>query len=141
MILPTCLQHIDSASFNGAEPTSSHTRRASHTSSLSTLFKSDPPLSGRSNLLSVHHKKSDKESVSEFLWYVICYYMGIKEFLPKKANFYEYTWEVVVYMVIICKRRLSPNIWPETPNQDIDIENIIFTIWYKEVMKQIEINP
>lgn len=43
-------------------------------------------------------------------------------------------------MIIIDKGRSSPDIWPETPHQDTGTKDIILTIWYKEAIKQIEIN-
>lgn len=42
---------------------------------------------------------------------------------------------------MIGKGRSGPDIWLETPNQDTGIKEIIFTIWYKEAMKQSKINP
>ena len=44
-------------------------------------------------------------------------------------------------MVMTGKRHLSPDIWPETPNQGIGNEEIIFTTWYKKAMKRNKINP
>ena len=67
--------------------------------------------------------------------------MGIKDFLPKQASFCEHTWEVIVYMVIISKKRSGPDIWPEISNKATNTEDIILTIWYKKAMKQTEINP
>ena len=54
--------------------------------------------------------------------------MGIKDFLPKQASFCEYTWEVVIYIVITGEGHSGPDIWLETPNQGISTKNIIFTI-------------
>lgn len=44
-------------------------------------------------------------------------------------------------MIITDKKRLSPDISPETPNQDTGTENMIFTTWYKKTIKQSRINP
>ena len=66
--------------------------------------------------------------------------MGIKNFLPKQASLYKYTWEVFAYMLITSERRLGPDIWPETPNQGTSTEDMIIIIWYKEAMKQTDIN-
>ena len=33
---------------------------------------------------------------------------------------------------MIDKKRSGPDIWTKTPNQSIDTEKIIFTIWYKK---------
>ncbi len=64
-------------------------------SSLSNLFRSDPPL--------FEHKKIYKEPVNEFLWQIVCHHMSMKDFLPEETSFCEYTWAIVVYMVIIGK--------------------------------------
>ena len=44
-------------------------------------------------------------------------------------------------MVITDEGCLGSDIWPETPNQGTGTEDMISTIWYKEAMKQTEINP
>ena len=62
--------------------------------------------------------------------------MGIKDFLPEKASLYKYTWEVVVYMVIIGKGHSGLDIWPRTLNLDIGIEDIILRTLYKKAIKQ-----
>ena len=67
--------------------------------------------------------------------------MGIKDFLLKKASFCKYTWKVVAYIMITGEGHSGLYIWPETPNQDTGTEDVILIIWYKEVMKQAEINP
>ena len=61
--------------------------------------------------------------------------MRIKDFSPEQASLCKYTWEVVAYMVIRGEGRSGPDIWPETPNQGIGTEDMIFTIWSKEAMK------
>lgn len=43
-------------------------------------------------------------------------------------------------MVITGERCLGPDIWPEIPNQDTDSQDMIFTTWYNEAIKQREIN-
>lgn len=42
-------------------------------------------------------------------------------------------------MVITGEKRLGPDIWPEIPNQSTGTEDIIFTTYYKEAIKQTEI--
>ncbi len=44
-------------------------------------------------------------------------------------------------MVMTGEGYLGPDIWPETPNQGTDIEEISLTKWYKEAMKQSGMNP
>ena len=44
-------------------------------------------------------------------------------------------------MVITGEGCSGPDIWPEIPNQGTGTEDIILTTWYKEVIKQTEINP
>ena len=104
-----------------------------HIASSSTLFRSDPLPSGPSKSFNrldqppPDSKKTDKESVGEFLWRDVCRRMGIKDSMPEQASFCKYTWEVVVYMVITGKGRLGPDIWPKTLNQGTGTEDIILT--------------
>lgn len=37
--------------------------------------------------------------------------MGIKDFLPEQASFCEYTWKVVVYMVMTSESCMDLDIW------------------------------
>ena len=147
MIPPTHLQNVNSASLDVTEPISNHMRWAPHTASPSTLFRSNLPpfsrlnLSNRSDPLLLHHNKTDEEPMGEFLWRSVCCRIGIKDCLTKQATFCEYTWEVIACMVITDKGRSGPDIWQETSNQGTGIEDMIFTTWYKEAIKQIEINP
>ena len=53
----------------------------------------------------------------KFLWHGICHRMDIKDFLPKQASLYKYTWEVIAFMVITDEGYLDPDIWLETLNQ------------------------
>lgn len=82
-----------------------------------------------------------EKTVGEFLLRSVHHRIGIKDYLPEPASLYVYTWEVVTYMVIIGKGDSGPELWPETPNENIDIEDMILTIWSKETMKRREINP
>lgn len=66
--------------------------------------------------------------------------MGIKNSLPKQVSFCEHIWEVVICIVMTGERFSGPYIWPESSNQSTDIEEMIFTIWYKKAMKQSRIN-
>lgn len=61
--------------------------------------------------------------------------MDIKYSSLKQVSFYEHTWEIVIYMVIAGNGCLGPDIWLETPNQGTGTEKMIFTTWYKEIMK------
>lgn len=67
--------------------------------------------------------------------------MEIKDFLPKRASFYEYTWEVVPYMVMTDEGRMGPDIQSKTPNPGIGTEDMIFITWSKETLKQRQSNP
>ena len=133
MIPLTRPQNVKSANPDIAEPISSHTRWAPHTLSPSTLFGSDPPPSGRSNSLNRSHpplsdyNKTDGEPVGEFLWCDVCRHMAIKDSLPEYTSFCEYTWELIVCMVITGEGSSGPDIWLETPNQGTGTEDMILT--------------
>ena len=43
--------------------------------------------------------------------------------------------EKLLHIVITGKERSGLDIWPETFNLGTGIENMIFTTWYKKVMK------
>lgn len=64
--------------------------------------------------------------------------MVIKDILSKQVSVCEYIWEVVACIVIICKGHLSPDIWPKTFNLAISTKDIILTIYYKKIIKQIK---
>ena len=66
--------------------------------------------------------------------------MGIKNFLPKQANFYKYTLEIVVYMVIIDRNCSDLDIWLKVLDQDTNTEDIILISWSKKAIKQQKIN-
>ena len=108
--------------------------RAPHTAFSLILFKLDPPPSDHSNSFNrsdpppFDHNKTDKKHLSEFLTCGICRHMNIKDFLPEQGSFYEYTWNIIACMLIIGKRRLALNIWPETPNQNTGTKEIILKI-------------
>lgn len=94
---------------------------------------------GQTFLLST--KKSDEGPMDKFLWYGFWYRISIKDFLPEQESLCGHTWEVVACIVMTGEGRSSPNIWPETPNQDTSTERMILTIWYKEAIKQNGFNP
>lgn len=140
MILLTHPQNVDGTSLDSVKPTSSYTCYIPDTQSYLTLFRSDKSPSGHSTSFGpdpplFDYKKTDKEPVGEFLQRDIYYHMGIKDFLSEQASFYEYTWEIIIYIVMTDKGHSSLDIWLETPNQDTNTENMIRIIWYKEVMK------
>lgn len=66
--------------------------------------------------------------------------MSIKDSLPKQVSFCKYTSGVIAYMVIIGERRLDPDIWPKTPNQSTNINDMILKTLFQEAMKEKEIN-
>ena len=134
MILPTHPRNIDSATFDVAELTSSYMRQAPQIALPSTLFKLDLPHSSHSNLFNrsdlppLNHKKIGKKLLGEFLLRDICRRRSIKDFLPKQASFYKYTWDVITFIVITGEGCLSPDIWLETLNQATGTNNIILII-------------
>lgn len=85
MIPPIRHQNINDASLNTTEPKSSHMFWALYTVSPSNSFYLNLPpfdlsnLFNRLNLPSLDYKRTDKESVDEFLWHGVCRYMGIKD--------------------------------------------------------------
>lgn len=120
MVLPICPQNINVPSSNATASTSSNLYRKLHTALPLIFIISD--------LSPLDQKKTDEEPIGEFLWWIVCRHIDIKDFLPKQASFCEYTCEIVSYIVITAKERLGPNIWPETPIQNTVTKNIIFTI-------------
>lgn len=122
MTHPTRSQNIDSVSRDAAKPISSYTHRVLYTVSTSTLFRSDPPFLRLSNQFNMSdlppsdHKKTDGKLVVKFLLRGICCRMDIKDFSPKQASLCEYTWEVVICIVITGEGRSDPDIQLETPN-------------------------
>lgn len=145
MVLPTHPQNINSASPDAATLISSYLYKKLPITLLSTSFRSDlPPLCllnlFKSDLPLFDHEKMDKKPVSKFLQQGVYCHIGIKNSLLKQANLCKYTQEVIAYIVIIDKRCLDPDIWPDTLNKNISIEDVIFSTQFKEAMKQKEIN-
>ncbi len=58
----------------------------------------------------------------------------IKDSASAARSLCEYTWEVVVCMVLTGKGRLGRDIWPETPQQAESTESMMRTTWNIEVM-------
>ena len=74
------------------------------------------------------------------LWHRHCCCLRIKNLIPAAQSLCKYTWEVVACMVLTGKRRLKPNIWPETPEQAKSTEDIMKSIWGKEAHWQCKAN-
>lgn len=123
MILLTHFRNINGLISDTTKPTLSYTHRILYSLILLIWFRSD--------LLLFGHKKSDKEPLIEFLWWGVCCHIRIKDYLPKWASFGEHIWEIVIYIVIIDKKRLSSDIWLKTPNQDTGIDDNIIQKGYK----------
>lgn len=51
------------------------------------------------------------------LWHRYCHCSEIKDLIPAVRSLCDYTREVVIYIVLIGKKCLKPNIWLETPDQ------------------------
>lgn len=75
IVLFTCAPNINGVRFDTATFTLSHLYGKSPIVLFSTLVRSD--------LLLSDHKKTDDKLISEFLWWNICCYMSIKDFLLK----------------------------------------------------------
>lgn len=102
MIPSTCHQNIDSVSLDGATSTLGHLHKNSHTTLPSILFRSDLPL--------LDHIITDEKLMVEFLLRDICCCIDIKDYSPKQVNLCKHIWEVIIYMIIIDKDCLNPDI-------------------------------
>ncbi len=60
---------------------------------------------------------------------------GIKDLTPAAHSLCEYTWEVVICMVLTGEGRLGPDIWPETTQQAESTESMLRTMWNVEAMR------
>ena len=70
------------------------------------------------------------------LWRIYRRRLGIKDSIPAGRSLYKYTWGIVVYMVLTGKRRLGPDIWPETPQQAKSTESMMRITWNTEAMRR-----
>ncbi len=70
------------------------------------------------------------------LWRGHCRRSGIKDSTPAACSLCEYTWEVILYMVLTGSGRLSPDIWPETPDQAEGTEEMMRTVWAEEAHRR-----
>ena len=113
-------------------PTTNHCRRLREgletqpTSTMSTSLIID------SNISDVIGLSIEPSGTGDSLCCGYCCHLGIKDSIPAARSPYKYTWEVVACMVLTGKRRLGPDIWPETPEQAESIEDMIRSIWGKE---------
>lgn len=55
---------------------------------------------------------------------------------PATCSFCEYTWEVIAYMIITGKGYTRPDIWPKTLEQAKNTEDMMRTIWSKEIHRK-----
>ncbi len=75
-------------------------------------------------------------AMSHSLWRGYCRCLGIKDSIPAARSLCEYTWEVVVCMVLTGEGRLGPDIWPESPQQAKSTESMMRTTWNIEAMRR-----
>ncbi len=75
-------------------------------------------------------------AMGHLLWRGYRYCSGIKDLIPATCSLCEYTWEVVVCMVLTGKGRLGPDIWPETPQQAESIESMMRITWNTEALRR-----
>ena len=78
-------------------------------------------------------------AIGDLLWRGYYCHSRIKNLTSAACSLYEYTWEVVVCMVLTGKRRLGLDIWPATPQQAESIESMIRITWNAEAMWQQKI--
>lgn len=121
MLPSNCLRNINGISSDTAESTLSYICWTPYTMLPSTLFRLYQPLSSLPNLFrsdssQSDHKQTYKEPMSKFLWCGVCCYIGIKYSFPEQISLYEYTLEIVIYMVMPGERRSDPDIWLKTLN-------------------------
>lgn len=60
------------------------------------------------------YEETDEKPVNGFLWWGVCYDIGIEDLLSKQASFCEYTQEIVASMMMIGEKHSGPDIWLET---------------------------
>ncbi len=65
-------------------------------------------------------------------WRRHCHRSGIKNSTPAARSLCEYTWEVILCMVLTDDGRLGPDIWPETPDHAESTEEMMRTVWAEE---------
>lgn len=57
---------------------------------------------------------------------------GIKDSTPAARSLSEYTWEVLLCMVLTGEGRLGPDIWPEAADQAESTEDMMRRVWATE---------
>ncbi len=86
-----------------------------------------------SNVPSLPTKAS---ATGHLLWRGYCRRSRIRDSTFAARSLCEYTWEVVVCMVLTGEGRLGPDIWPETPQQAESTESMMRTTWNTEAMRR-----
>ncbi len=79
---------------------------------------------------------TEVSAMGHSLWCRYCHRSGIKNSTPAARSLCEYTWEVVICMVLTGEGRLGPDIWPKTPQQVESTESMMRTTWNTEAMRQ-----
>ena len=114
-------------------PTINYCRRLRKGLETQLAFKASTSLVIDSEIFNVTISSIQLSRKDYFLWHEYCCYSGIKDSIPTALNLCKYTWKVVVCMVLTGKGRIGPDIWPETPKQAKSTEEMIRSIWSKEV--------
>lgn len=70
------------------------------------------------------------------LWRRRCHCSGIKHLTPAAHSLCKYTQEIILFRILISKRRLGPDIWPEIANQAKSTQDIMRRVQSKEVHYQ-----
>lgn len=66
------------------------------------------------------------------LWCGYCQYSNMENLTPATCSLCKYIWKVILFMILIRKRVLKPDIWSKIPDQSKDIEDMMWIIWDKE---------
>ena len=77
------------------------------------------------NIPKVTSSPTKSPIIDHSLWRGHYCYLGINNSILVSRSLCDYTWEIYVYMVLIGKERLGPDIWPEIPQQAESIKSMI----------------
>ena len=109
-------------------PTTNHCHRLREGLETQPAYTASTSLIIDSDISDVTDSSIEPSGTGYSLWRGYCCYSGIKDSIPAACSLCKYTWEVIVYMLLTCKGRPGPDIWPKTLEQAESIEDIIRSI-------------